>query len=418
VIIGAIMLSDRGLLACEVRGTKGDVTVGHGDELSLSDLERDPDPLLARMRAEEPVCWVPALDMYLVTRWDDVAAMEADPDRFTAATEPSFLARTLGTNMLTTDPPAHTRLREIMIPPFQARGRSGEFASDELAGLADRLIDGIDPTGFDVMVDYAQPLSAGSLAMVLGLDAHGMEAMWCWCEGLCTDLANFENDPQLTAVGERTKADLGAAIDGRIAAVGEDGRDEHDDERSAIAWFVRHGATHEEIVNNVRLTISGGINEPRDGIGLVIWVLLTRPALRHAVEAEPAKWRRLVEEVLRVYSPVGTITRQATEDLELGGVEIEAGRLVSGVLRSVNLDDEHFSAPHEIDLDRHEGPHAAFALGVHRCLGEWLGRQEVRIGSQRLLERFPDLELEPGHDVELHGFEFRGPRALRVRASA
>lgn len=91
---------------------------------------------------------------------------------------------------------------------------------------------------------------------------------------------------------------------------------------------------------------------------------------------------------------------------------------MSGVLRSVNLDDEHFSAPHEIDLDRHEGPHAAFALGVHRCLGEWLGRQEVRIGSQRLLERFPELELEPGHDVELHGSEFRGPRALRVRTGA
>ena len=84
---------------------------------------------------------------------------------------------------------------------------------------------------------------------------------------------------------------------------------------SAIDWFVREGATPTEIVNNVRLMISGGINEPRDGIGLVVWVMLSRPDIRAAVDGEPPLLRRLVEEVFRVYSPVGTVTRQATEDL-------------------------------------------------------------------------------------------------------
>ena len=124
--------------------------------------------------------------------------------------------------------------------------------------------------------------------------------------------------------------------------------------------------------------------------------------------------RRLVEEVFRVYSPVGTVTRQSTEDTEVAGVAIPAGDLVSGVLRSINLDESHWERPTEIDLDRREGPHAAFALGAHRCLGEWLGRQEVRIGVERLFSRFPDLRLDPDHEVELHGFEFRGPRAVRV----
>lgn len=390
--------------------------VSLGEDITLADLEADPDPIMTRLRHDEPVCWVPALEMWLVTRWDDVAHMEAHPELFTAATDPSFLARALGPNMLTCDPPDHTRLQQMLQPPFQPGGRSGAFVSDELARMADGLLDAVDPAGFDLMTDYAQLLSAGSLATVLGLDHHGYEQMWAWCEGLCTDIANFENDPELTAVGEAAKASLGNAIADQLEAVARaDGAARGGDD-SAISHFVRAGATPAEIVNNVRLMISGGINEPRDGIGLVVYVLLTRPDLRAEVDATPAKLRRLIEEVFRVYSPVGTVTRQATCDLELAGVAIAKGDLVSGVLRSVNLDESHWHNPAEIDLDRREGSHAAFALGAHRCLGEWLGRQEVRIGVERVMARFPGLRLAGDAPIELHGFEFRGPGTLLVKS--
>lgn len=377
-------------------------------DIDLASLEADPDPILAELRASNPVAFVPALDMWLVTRWDDVAAMEASPEVFSAATEPSFLARALGRNMLTMDPPEHSRLSDIFKPPFLSSGRSGPFVADELASLADRLLDAVDPAGFDVMADYAQPLSAGSLAIVLGLDHHGLDTMWRWCEGLCADIANFENDPELTKQAEAVKSELSDAISDRIAQA--DAGD-----HSAIARFVQSGATPAEIVNNVRLMISGGINEPLDGIGLVSWVLLTRPELRSRVGEEPAKLRRLIEEVFRVYTPVGTVTRQTTRAVELGGVEIPEGQLVAGVLRSINLDEDHWTNPTEIDLERREGSHAAFALGAHRCLGEWLGRQEVKVGVERLFARFPNLQLDPGADpVELTGFEFRGPKAVHV----
>lgn len=384
--------------------------------VSLAELERDPDPILARLRDEEPVSWVPSMEMWLVTRWDDVAYVDDHPELFRAATDPSFLARALGPNMLTCDPPEHTRLRELMLPPFQPGRRSGQFARDELPDVADRLLDAIDATtgdghSFDLMTAYAQPLAAGALAAVLGLDAHGADRVWSWCEGLVADIANFENDPELARIGAATKAELGSALDARIAEITED-------DQSAIAAFIRAGATPTEVVNNVRLMISGGINEPRDGIGLVLAVLLRRPDLRERIDDDPKLLRRLVEEVFRVYSPVGTITRQATVDVELAGVGIAAGDLVAGVLRSANLDERHWTAPTEIDLERREGTHAAFALGVHRCLGEWLGRQEVRIGVERVLARWPDARLDPAHHpdgrVELHGFEFRGPRSLHV----
>jgi cytochrome P450 len=380
------------------------------DEITMELLEADPDVVLAHLRKTEPVAWVPALDMWLVTRWDDVAELEADPERFTAATEPSFLVRTLGPNLLTCDPPEHTRLQKIMQAPFLAGGLGGPFVEDQLPVLADALLDEIDPSKpFDLMTEYAQPLSAGALAVMLGLDSHGFDTMWKWCEGLCTDIANFENDPERAAIGAATKAELGEAIAAHIDNADAGAKD-------ALAWFVRGGATSEEIVNNVRLMISGGINEPRDGIGLVAWVLLSQPELRAEVEVQPRLLRRLIEEVFRVHSPVGTVTRQATDDTELAGVAIAKGDLVSGVLRSINLDEGHWTNPTEIDLHRREGSHAAFALGAHRCLGEWLGRQEVRVGVDRLLQRFPGLRLDPDHDVELHGFEFRGPRSVMVRA--
>lgn len=384
-------------------------------EIDLAALEADPDPILARLRAEAPVCRIDSMDMWLVTRWDDVAFMEEHPELFTAATEPSFLARALGPNMLTTDPPDHTRLQSILRPPFQPGGRSGDFVRSELATIADRLAADLDPAGFDLMADYAQPLAAGALATVLGLDHHGFDRMWEWCEGLCGDIANFENDPGLTAAAERAKEQLGSAIAERIDEVSGTDVDVEAGDLSAIQSFVHAGATPTEIINNVRLMISGGINEPRDGIGLVMWVLLTRPDLRSTVDRDGTRLRRLVEEVFRLFSPVGTVTRQTTGDVELAGVTIPAGALVAGVLRSINLDEAHWTNPMAIDLDRREGSHAAFALGAHRCLGEWLGRQEVKVGVERLLARFPDLALDPmAPPVELTGFEFRGPRSLRV----
>jgi cytochrome P450 len=384
--------------------------VAPGDHITLEDLERDPDPILADLRRRAPVCWVPALDMWLVTRWDDVAHVDAHPELFTAATEPSFLARALGPNMLTVDPPAHTRLKEALAPPFASGSTAGRFAAEDLAARADDLVDGFAADGAtDVMDGYADALAAGSLGAVLGLDEHGWEQLWAWCGGVCADIANFENDPELTARGDRAREELGAALAARLAELREaaDG--------TALGHYVGTTLTDEEIVNNVRLMISGGINEPRDGIGLVVWVLLTHPEALAEVREEPSLWRRAVEETFRRHSPVGTITRQATRDLELAGADIRQGDLVAGVLRSANLDEAHWTEPERFDLHRREGGHAAFALGAHRCLGEWLGRQEVRVGAQRLFARLPDLALDPDHPVELTGFEFRGPRSLHLR---
>lgn len=391
--------------------------MGIATDLTLADLEGDHDNILKSLRDHEPVCWVPALEMWLVTRWEDIEYVDSHPELFSAATEPSFLRRALGPNMLTMDPPEATRTRESMIDSFRPRGVSGRFTHDRLEDLAHEMLEPHIAAGEgDLMEFFAGRFAAQCLAEVLGIGDIGPDQMWTWCVGLCTDLANFENDPAKTALGNRAREELGSMLDERLANF-----DAAADERpSALRDFVMATPaggplTAEEIVNNVRLMISGGINEPRDGIGLVLLTYLTRPDLVKELDAAPEKWSKFVEEVFRRHSPVGTISRQATETTSIGDVVIPEGGIVSGVLRSANLDERRFENPENIDLYRTERGHAAFATGPHRCLGEWLGRQEVRLGVKVILQTLPELEL--AGEVEVRGFEFRGPAQLPVRWS-
>ncbi len=379
--------------------------------ITAEELDRDPDPVLARLREEEPVAWIPALEMWFVTRWDDVRTMEDHPEIFSACTEPSFLARTLGENMLTLDPPTCTRLQKACKPPFLRAGRSGSFAETELSAMCDRLIESMRDDGeADIIAGYAALVSAGSLATVLGLDAYDFREVWDWCEGLCIGVANFEQEPEAFAVGRRAADAVEAAVLARLDELRKR------PEACGLLHILRaeQNLTAAEIVNNVRLMISGGINEPRDGIGLVVWTMLSDAALREHALSNPAAMRRLVDEVLRRYTPVGTITRTTTRETELAGVRLPEGVLVSGILRAANLDPARFRDPERLDPTRTEGGNAAFALGVHRCIGEWLGRQEIRIGAERLFRNLPGMRLHPEEEVELRGFEFRGPKSVRV----
>ena len=173
--------------------------------------------------------------------------------------------------------------------------------------------------------------------------------------------------------------------------------------------------THQEIASNVKLSLVGGMQEPRDLIGLTTWALLTHPAQGAAVTADATLLKPAIEEVLRCYAPVGTATRQVTRPTVLAGVPLERGALVGAVLASANRDERHWRDPERFDLHRAEGPHLAFAAGPHFCLGAWLGRQIAGMGIQLLLARLPNLRLAPGAPATFHGWEFRGLRRLHVQ---
>ena len=173
--------------------------------------------------------------------------------------------------------------------------------------------------------------------------------------------------------------------------------------------------TRDEIVANTKLMLSGGLQEPRDLIALVLWALLTHPEAHAEVMADRSLVKAAVEETLRWVGPVGTSTRQATQDVELAGVTLPEGALIGAVLSSANRDPRRFTDPDRFDIHRREGAHLAFSTGGHFCLGAWFGRYLTRVAVDAALDRLPNLRLDDDHPVEILGWEFRAPLSLYTR---
>lgn len=376
------------------------------ESVALADLENDPHPILAELRELAPAVYLPSIEMWLVTRWDDVVYVCETPELFTANTHPSWLRECLGENMLTLDGGPHDRLAKGMRPPF-AGTPAGRAMAQRLPSILDQLIDGFSAAGTaDLMPQYAEPLANVTLLEALGFDTVAWQQLAGWCHGVITGLANFENEPEKASIATKAHGELGDALAAHLKRIGASG------DRRGLASYVEAGFSREEITNNVRLMVSGGINEPRDAVGLVMYEILRDPDLHARVMLDRSVIRKVVEETFRFHSPVGTATRQTTRDVELDGVAIPEGAMVAAVLTSANRDPRRWTKPDAFLVDRGEGAHLAFSVGEHRCLGEWMGRQQVRIGVERLLDRLPGLRLDG--DVELRGFEFRGPASVRV----
>ena len=141
-----------------------------GESITLAELERDPYPIYARLREEEPVAWVPAVQLWLVTRYDDVRFVDLTPEIFTAQTDPSTLNRTMGRNMLGSEGPDQQRIRRITESPFRPRDVE-ERTQGMIPKLAHELVDGFADRGeVDLFTEYCDPMSVRSLQFMLGLD--------------------------------------------------------------------------------------------------------------------------------------------------------------------------------------------------------------------------------------------------------
>jgi cytochrome P450 len=385
-----------------------------GEEVTLEELERDPYPVYTSLRDEEPVSWVPAVGLWLVTRHDDVRYVDHTPELFTAETEPSTLNRTMGKNMLGSEGPDQRRIRRVLEPPFRPRDVE-ERTQGMIPKLAHELIDRFEARGeCDLFREFADPMSVRSLRFMLGLEDVPWQDLLRWNEGLMPGLANFEDNAEKQAPADRASEELGAAIEAVL-----DGLEDTPD-GSVLSWMLHRAEdgdrmSREEIVANTKLMLSGGLQEPRDLIALTVWAL---GDLLEEVRADRGLVKHAVEETLRWAGPVGTSTRQTTTETQLAGVQLPEGSLIGAVLSSANRDPRRYTDPDRFDLHRKEGAHLAFAAGNHFCLGAWFGRHLARVSLDVLLDRLPGLRLDPDRPATLSGWEFRAPNSTWVRWDA
>jgi cytochrome P450 len=385
-----------------------------GEQVTLEELERDPYPIYGRLRDEEPVSWVPAVQLWLVTRYEDVRTVDLTPEVFTAATDPSTLNRTMGVNMLGSEGPDQQRIRRVVEPPFRPRDVE-ERTKGMIPALANELIDGFEARGeCDLFREFADPMSVRSLRFMLGLNEVAWEDLLRWNEGLMPGLANFEGDPEKQAPADEASSALSAVIERVLDRL------ETEPDGSALSAMLHHDRdgdrmSRDEIVANTKLMLSGGLQEPRDLIALAVLALGWHPEQLEEVRADRRTVKAAVEETLRWAGPVGTSTRQATRTTELAGVQLDQGALIGAVLSSANRDPRRFSDPDRFDIHRKEGAHLAFAVGNHFCLGAWFGRHLARVSLEILLDRMPNLRLDPDRPATLGGWEFRTPDSTWVR---
>jgi len=388
--------------------------VSIGSEISVEQLEADPYPIYERLRAEAPVCFVESVGLWLVTRWADVQHVDKSPALFTGETDPSTLERTFGRNLLASEGAYHDRIRSIIYPWFRV-GAIGDYPDKVIAPIAAGLIDGFAARGeCDLVSEFAEPLSARVLKQALGLDFVEEATLRRWFAELAEGAANFENDPQRQAVADAASAEVNETVAPVIERLE---RSPDETLLSSMANTVLDGGklTREEIQSNLKVMIVGGLQATTDLIALSMLAILSHPEQLELVLADPKLVDPAIEEAARWHSPVGTSTRQATEDTELCGVELERGALVAAVLASANRDERNWTEPDRYDVRRKEGSHLAFATGPHLCLGARLARYETRTAWRLLLEHLPGLRLDPDSPVEISGWEFRSPQQLRVK---
>jgi len=385
-----------------------------GAEITVEQLEADPYPIYKQLRAEAPVCHVDSVGLWLVTRWADVQLVDKSPALFTGETQPSTLERTFGRNLLASEGAYHDRIRSIIYPWFRV-GAIGDYPDRVITPIAAELVDGFAARGeCDLVSEFADPLSARVLKQALGLEVVAEETLRRWFAELAEGAANFEGDPARQRIADAASTE----VDETVAPVIERLAREPDSTllSSMVHTEVEGGKlTREEIQSNLKVMIVGGLQATTDLIALSLWAILSHPEQLELVRADPRLIDPAIEEAARWHSPVGTSTRQTTDETELGGVKLERGALVAAVLASANRDERNWSDPERYDVHRKEGSHLAFATGPHLCLGARLARYETRAAWRLLLERLPDLRLDPTRPIEISGWEFRSPHHLRVQ---
>jgi cytochrome P450 len=168
------------------------------------------------------------------------------------------------------------------------------------------------------------------------------------------------------------------------------------------------------VVGAMALLLIAGIDTSWSAIGASLWHLAKTPSDRRRLAAEPRLLPTAIEEFLRAYAPV-TMARLVKEDMHWHGVDMAADDWILLSFPAANRDPAQFDRPDEVVIDREVNRHAAFGLGIHRCLGSHLARMELRVALEVWLERIPEFSLAHPPAVTWAAGQIRGPRELPLR---
>ena len=379
------------------------------DLVTLADLEADPHPALARLRAAAPVSWVPALGAWLVTGYDLAVEVLRDARTFTVDDPRFSTAKVVGPSMLSLDGPQHARHRGPFNHAFRREEIYARLASFTWAETG-RLVSVIEPRGAaELRRAVAGPLAVTVMAEALGLGPADPGRILAWYDGIVAAVqaeAAADGLPAAGLAGATAFAELAASLREVIAAPGS----------ASLLAAAAGPLTEAEAISNAAVMMFGGIETTEGMIANALLHLLSSPAELEVVLADRTLVTAAIEESLRLEPAAAVVDRYATRDARLGNAGIRAGDQVTVSISGANRDSAVFGEPGVFDVRRpNAGRHLAFAHGPHFCLGAHLARLEAQVAIETLLDRLPRLRLDPRCPSAPRGLVFRKPPDLRVR---
>jgi cytochrome P450 len=397
-------------------------TAGLDDLLVDEAFFADPYPVYRRLQEEAPVHWCAPWRQWVVTRHADVQRVLKHPEEFSSSGwELRFLAqlpedarsalpeihRHYSTAVLSnTDPPAHRRLRTMVVKSFTPRVLRA--LAPQIEALVGRMLGALGERT-DLVADFAYPLPAIVIAQLLGAPEEERERYAGWSADIVDFVGTGRPDAARAHNAERSLAAFRAHLEELIAARRAQPRDdlisllagEHDGER----------LSEDELVSTCITLLFAGHETTANLIAGGVLTLLRHPEQLELVRDDPGLTAGAVEEILRFEGPVQRVRRVATRDLEIGGRQIAAGDLVMAFLGAANRDPEAFAEPDRFDITR-DTSHLAFGQGIHFCVGAGLSRIEAPLALDAILAREPALAV-PDHEIRWRpNLTFRGLQKL------
>lgn len=367
----------------------------------------DPFPIWDEMRRTCPVAHTDRfMGVYFPSRYADVRAIAYDTEHFSSRrvvvreTPPPRVPAP----PITSDPPEHRPARMVLLPPFTPDAI--QRLEPRARGICNELIDAFAARGTcDAAVEYAQEIPVRVIAHMLGLPESDGDLYRKWIKQIL-EIGITDNGVLIEAVGEMTHYFMGHIYE-RMEKPGDD----------LIGYLlqVKQGGQRmpiESVIGSLRLLLIAGIDTTWSAIGSCIWHLAKTPADRRRLVSEPQLMPTAIEEFLRAYAPV-TMAREVIKETEIGGCPFKPGQMVLLSFPAANRDPAMFPDADKVIIDRKENRHAAFGLGIHRCVGSNLARMEMTVAVEELLKRIPEFALDG--PVSWSEGTVRGPRSLPIR---
>jgi len=404
----------------EPLGTRNEIITGPVSDWAtdFSHLEpewsADPYPIQDELRQRCPIAHTERFGGgWLPTRYEDVAAIAYDTDHFSSRSiimsnfrPPLDEAPVGGSPPISSDPPFHHDARKLLLPAFTKA--AVERQEPATRAFCHSLIDAFgDRAVIDAASEYAQHIPIRVIADMLGFPPEDGPRFREFVENTLEGV-NQEPDERIERVQE--------LFDYLLAQI----RDHVDHPRDDLTTFLINVELYgskleaEHVAGTMALLLIAGIDTTWSAIGASLWHLAKTPRDRERLVAEPTLLPTALEEFLRAFAPV-TMARLVKEDMNWHGADMKADDWILLSFPAANRDPAQFDRADEVVIDRQVNRHAAFGLGIHRCVGSHLARMELRVALEVWLERIPEFSLEDPAAVTWSAGQIRGPRALPLR---